>query len=88
MRIEYKREFLKQLVKLPRGVRVQIEKFVFDDLPKLEFISASRNLERLQGYSNCYKARFGNYRIGLIIEGDNINLCTVRHRREIYRYFP
>lgn len=43
----------------------------------------------MQGYANCYKARFGNYRVGMKADkNDGIVVCLVMHRRDIYRYFP
>ncbi len=34
------------------------------------------------------EVRFGNYRLGLVIENESITVKTVMHRREIYKFFP
>ncbi len=40
------------------------------------------------GYKKYYKIRFGDYRVGLKKENDTIVIETVKHRKEIYKYFP
>ena len=46
------------------------------------------NLKKLQGGLNYFRIRLGDYRIGIVKDGDTIILVRVLHRREIYRYFP
>jgi mRNA interferase RelE/StbE len=48
------------------------------------------NLKKLQGGGAYYRARIGDYRVGLAIEGEDEEVVFVRalHRREVYRYFP
>ena len=43
--------------------------------------------EKLKGYSNYYKKRFGNYRIGAKYEDDTLILSRILHRKDIYRFF-
>ncbi|MBL7127818.1 MAG: type II toxin-antitoxin system RelE/ParE family toxin [Ignavibacteria bacterium] len=88
MKIEYKKKFLKELAKIPSKFRSPIEEFVFEELPSLESIIRSKKIEKMKGYSNHYKIRFGNYRVGLKTEKDTVILERVLHRRDIYRYYP
>ncbi|WP_124971246.1 type II toxin-antitoxin system RelE family toxin [Aphanothece sacrum] len=37
---------------------------------------------------NRYRIRVGDYRIGIEIQTDKIEMMRVLHRREFYRYFP
>lgn len=46
------------------------------------------NLKKLKGGGNYYRIRVGEYRIGIIVEGDAITFVRCLHRKEIYRYFP
>ena len=46
------------------------------------------NLKKLSGANNYYRIRIGNYRIGLSIDKNKVNLIRFLHRKEIYRYFP
>ena len=46
------------------------------------------NLQKLRGGGAYYRARLGDYRVGLAAEGDAVFFVRVLHRREVYRYFP
>jgi len=88
VKVEYRKRFLKELAKIPTPYRKEIEEFVFENLPNVESIAASGNIEQLKGYHGFYKIRFGAYRIGMRSEGESVILEHVLHRKEIYRYFP
>ncbi len=89
MQIVFKRNFLKSLAKLPFEIRQQIESFVFNDLQKCDSIYEVGSIEKMKGYENYYKIRFGSYRVGIKAEKDKtVTIETVMHRKEIYRYFP
>jgi mRNA interferase RelE/StbE len=45
-------------------------------------------LKKLKGGRNYYRLKVGEYRIGLIIEGEEISFVRCLNRKEIYRYFP
>ena len=88
MKIDYRKKFLRELAKVPTGVRLRIENFVFEKLPTANSIFEVGNVEQMKGYSSYYKIRFGSYRIGLKIENDIVILERALHRKDIYRYFP
>lgn len=80
MKIEYRKQFLKELARIPSSHRGEIEKFVFADLTSFKSLSECRKIKRLKGYSGYLKVRFGDYRIGLHIEGNTLVLERVLHR--------
>jgi len=88
MEVEYRKKFLKELSKLPVEYAKTIEEFIFDDLPDYSSLSDIGKVEKMTGYKNYFKIRFGNYRVGIKKENDCIIVETVKHRREIYKYFP
>jgi mRNA interferase RelE/StbE len=47
-------------------------------------------LEKLKGYSDKYKIRVGDYRIGITLDQVTKTLICQRvaHRKDIYRIFP
>ena len=89
MNIEFKKSFAKDLKKKAKDVklRLRVQEIIqqVDDADRMDDI---RNLKKLRVEGNYYRIRFGDYRIGLTIEG--VTVCFVRclHRSEIYRYFP
>jgi mRNA interferase RelE/StbE len=46
------------------------------------------NLRKLMSGGGHYRIRIGDYRLGLILEGDTIIFVRFLHRKDLYRYFP
>jgi mRNA interferase RelE/StbE len=89
LEITYTKTFLKDLAKvIPVKRRRQIEKFVFEDLPILSSIENAGNVEKMTGYKNHYKVRFGDYRVGIFKNNSTPELQRVLNRKEIYKFFP
>ena len=69
--------------RLLRRIREAIERVeaaeTLDELP---------NLTKLSGASGIYRIRVGDHRIGIAVEGDEVEFVRCLHRRDIYRYFP
>jgi mRNA interferase RelE/StbE len=42
----------------------------------------------MQGAVNRYRIRVGDYRIGIEISDNSIEIIRTMHRKEFYRYFP
>ncbi|MBX2899649.1 MAG: type II toxin-antitoxin system RelE/ParE family toxin [Cyclobacteriaceae bacterium] len=87
MIVLYNKKFLKDLAAIPEIDRLKIEQFVFNEARTIKSFHGLRS-EKLQGYKNYYKVRFGNYRVGLKYENNILSFERVLHRKEIYKYFP
>lgn len=89
MKIEYNRQFIKDLKALKGTPAFQkIKEFAFDLAPNLDNTTQIQHFSKLEGYDDYYRIRFGDYRIGVKIEGETFVFMRVLHRKEIYRYFP
>lgn len=89
MELRFTKTFLKDLAKVqPSKRRKQIEEFVFEKMPLSVSLEALGIAEKMTGYENFYKIRFGEYRIGLNKSATHIELIRVLHRKEIYKVFP
>ncbi len=88
MEVEIKKKFLKELSKLPIEYADTIEEFIFDKLPTYDKLSEIGKVEKMTGYKNYFKIRFGDYRVGIKKENQTIIVEIVKHRKEIYKYFP
>ncbi len=89
MEIRFTKTFLKDLAKVqPPKRRKQIEEFVFESLPNFNTLEELGKAEKMTGYDNYYKIRFGEYRIGILKTTDHIELLRVLNRKEIYLVFP
>lgn len=61
---------------------------VVEHVEQAESLSRLANIKKLQSNSNFYRIRIGNYRVGLVVEGETVIFARFLHRKEIYRYFP
>lgn len=88
-KVEYTKRFLKDLAALPIEIRERVEPIVFLEIES-ENPFALGYIEKMTGYTDKYKIRVGDYRIGLTIDKQTKTLICQRiaHRREIYRIFP
>ena len=83
MEIKIKKKFLKELSKLSNEYADIVEKFIFDILPTYDNLSEIGKVEKMTGYKNYFKIRFGDYRVGIKKENDIVIIETIKHRREI-----
>jgi mRNA interferase RelE/StbE len=61
---------------------------VLDNIQKATKISDIKNIKKLKGSSDFYRIRLGDYRIGMIVIKQEVQLIRFLHRKDIYRYFP
>lgn len=83
----YNKKFLKDLSALPEDERRKIEQFVFTEVVTEKSFRDIRT-EKLKGYKNHYKIRFGSYRVGIHYQNNTLTFERVLHRKEIYKFFP
>lgn len=89
MEVQYRRLFLKDLKKLKgQPVYEKVYNLAFTTLPSIETLQSLNQVKAMKGFPNRYRIRVGNYRIGIEINGDTVEMMRVLHRREFYRYFP
>ncbi len=88
MKVAYRKRFLKDLASVPANSRGPIERFVFEELPRADSLQSTGKIEKLKGHATFFKARFGDYRVGLSVTDDTVTLERVLNRKEIYRKFP
>ena len=89
MKIEFRKSFTKDLKKRktdkPLLERIKQVILEVEEAPNTHQI---KNLKKLKAQGNHYRIRLGNYRFGLIIEGDLAIFVRFLPRGDIYRYFP
>jgi len=51
-------------------------------------VSEIKNIKRLTGFTDYYRIRIGDYRIGIKLDKLTIIFSTINHRKDIYKKFP
>ena len=87
MEIIITKTFEKQLKLVPKYIR-ESAIAVLEALEKVKNVTEIKDLKKLSGYTNYYRIRIGNYRMGLQIIDPKFIVVTILHRGTIYKVFP
>lgn len=90
MNVLYRTSFVRDLKKLKKQKAVYnaLHTLAFDTLPQADSLQDLPHVKALSGYPGRYRIRWGDYRIGLEVKGDAVELVRALHRRDFYRYYP
>lgn len=88
MRVEFRESFVRDLRRIrDKKVLDRIRQSI-QNVEAADHLDEIHRLKQLKGEERSYRIRVGDYRVGLMIEGDLVVFVRALHRREIYRYFP
>ena len=68
-------------------LRRRVERII-EQLQSAPSVASVPGLASMKGYANHYRVRIGDYRLGIIVDGETAILVRLLHRRDIYRFFP
>ena len=88
MKSLFRSSFLRDLRKIRDKRGLASVREGIESIERADNLSEVRNVRRLSGSKSFYRVRLGDYRIGLVVEGDAVEFVRCLHRRDIYRYFP
>ncbi|MDM8523323.1 type II toxin-antitoxin system RelE/ParE family toxin [Desulfococcaceae bacterium HSG8] len=89
MEVRYRKSFLRDLKKLKKHtVYSKIFELAFTTLSEADGLRNVTDVKPMRGYPDRYRIRIGNYRVGIEVHNDNVEVMRALHRREFYRYFP
>ncbi len=88
MRVRFRRSFARDLKAIHDDALLDRVQHVIEAVEKAQSLKEVTGVAKLAGTSEFYRVRVGEFRIGLAIEGDEVEFVRCLHRREIYRYFP
>jgi mRNA interferase RelE/StbE len=88
MKTEFKKLFLKEIVKLPDAKTKKAVAKCIEEVEAASDSSEIKNLKKLSGYTDYYRIRIGSYRIGIAIINQVVYFVTVGSRGDFYKLFP
>jgi mRNA interferase RelE/StbE len=86
--VSFRRSFAKDLRRIRRATLHQQLQAIIEHVEEVSELNEIPNLKRLTSDGPYFRIRVGDYRIGLIIEAQDVTFVRFLHRRDIYRYFP
>ncbi|GGH45550.1 toxin RelE [Dyadobacter endophyticus] len=87
MKYEYTNAFIKDVKKTSPEIQSQIKNLI-EEINAVDRLGDLPNVKKMKGFSNAFRIRLGEYRVGVFWENDKLVLARMLHRREVYRYFP
>lgn len=88
MIVKIDKSFVKDVEKInSSSINKKISRIILG-IQKVSKVSEISNLKKLHGTRNYYRIRMGDYRIGMIILKEDVQLVRLLHRKDIYRFFP
>ncbi len=88
MQLRFDKAFEKDIRKLSdKEVRERLREKIYA-LKSVDSLNEIAGLKKIKGYTDYYRLRIGDYRLGLEIEGQTLALVRFLHRKEIYKRFP
>jgi mRNA interferase RelE/StbE len=87
LKVRFKASFASDLRALKDKSLLDRVKALIAAVESAETLLEIPNLKKLRGGA-YYRVRLGDYRVGLVADGNAIVFVRVLHRREVYRYFP
>ena len=89
MKVEFDKSFEKSLGKIHDPRIFQRLERIITHLEISSSLSQEPNIKKLSGYSNYFRLRIGDYRVGFELVGRNtIRFILIAHRKDIYTLFP
>ena len=88
MEIIYLRQALKDVNKIKNNkLKLKLAEVVAN-LKKAENLSEIKNVKAMSGYSEAYRIRIGDYRLGIFYTEEKITIARFLKREDIYKLFP
>lgn len=89
MDISYGKRFSKDLDSLrdEKKVRKKLLELI-NELKKSDSFLELANVKKIEGYSDYFRIKLGDYRLGFKAHKNKVELIRFLHRKDIYRRFP
>jgi mRNA interferase RelE/StbE len=86
--LAFKKSFARDLKQIQDKALLNRLREVMQEIEAATSIQDLAGIKKIARESSHYRLRLGDYRLGLIVEGDTATLVRILHRKDIYRYFP
>lgn len=88
MRLEFRRSFLKDIRKIKDASIRERLKQTIQSMEAAKDLHVMTDLKQIKGTSDYYRLRIGDYRLGLKMVDDSLEVIRFLPRGDIYKKFP
>jgi mRNA interferase RelE/StbE len=82
------KKFSKDLDKIANPKQLKIILDLIRLVENAENIQQIPSIKKLTGFTDAYRIRVGDFRIGVFLGDDTIEFARIAHRKDIYKLFP
>jgi mRNA interferase RelE/StbE len=89
MKVEFDKSFEKSLRRIHNTIILHRLKRIIIEIENSPSLSELPNIKKLTGFTDYYRIRIGDYRVGVeTINKTTIRFIVIAHRKDIYKIFP
>lgn len=88
MKVIFRDSFNKDLNKIKQKSPKEKIALAIEEIEKTDLLSKVRNIKKLKGYKFHYRIRISDYRLGIYLEGETVEVVRFLNRKDFYKYFP
>ncbi len=88
MKVTFRQSFARDLKKVKTQAVLDRVRRVIEQVEATSTTQEIRDLKKMSGAGNFYRIRVGDYRLGVVVEGRQIEFVRCLPRRDLYRFFP
>jgi mRNA interferase RelE/StbE len=89
MKILYTNSFSKDLDRIRHQAKIKKRLLeLIDKIKQIGSLADLNDVRKIEGYQGYYRIRVGDYRLGIKVTENSIEMVRFLHRKEIYRRFP
>ncbi len=88
MRVTYRKSFSRDLRKVKDRAVLDRVRRTIEQVEAAGTLQGVGEIKKLSGTDTFYRIRLGEYRIGVVVEGDVVEFVRCLPRRDLYRFFP
>jgi mRNA interferase RelE/StbE len=89
MKVEFEKSFLKSIENINNSKTLLKIEAIILHCESAKTLFEIRNIKKLSGFSNYFRIKIGDYRIGFeLLDKETIRLIIFSHRKDIYKKFP
>ena len=88
MKAAFRTSFVRDLKKVKQHEVLARFHQVIEEVEAATNLWAIGNLKKITGTADFYRIRIGEYRVGIVVEGETVVFVRCLPRRDLYRFFP
>lgn len=88
MKVAFRQSFARDLKKVRDQVVLDRIRRAIERVERAATVQEIRDLKKISETNNFYRIRVGDYRLGAVMEGGQVEFVRCLPRRDLYRFFP